>query len=363
MEIGSTENNAEESEHHYDEFASKKVSFIFFSLILLLAVALISVSAGSELVGPVDALKAIIDRFFPEIFEISHLKSTIVWHLRLPRVFMGVIAGAGLAIAGVVMQNILKNPLASPYTLGVASGAGFGAALVIVLGSGLGYSFFLTQDLLLVFNAFIFSLAPSFLIIGITRIKEADSSTLVLAGIAMMYLFSAGLSLLQYLGGESEVTAVVYWLFGSLSKSNWINTGIVAVVTLVMLIPLVFWTWDFNALMLGDETASSLGVDVEKIRISGMVVASLITASAVSFLGTIGFIGLVAPHIARIIFGTDHRFLIPSSGLLGAILLLSSDTVARTVLYPLVLPVGILTSFLGVPLFLYLIIKRRQKNW
>ncbi|WGI18134.1 iron ABC transporter permease [Methanonatronarchaeum sp. AMET-Sl] len=333
------------------------------SLLLLFLTSIASLSAGTATVGIVEALNAVLNKFFPSTFSSSHLESTIVWHLRMPRLFMAIVAGAALAVAGVVMQNILKNPLASPYTLGVASGAGFGAALVIVTGGFLGLQVFITQEWLLVVSAFIFALFPAFLIIGITKMKGSDSATLILAGIAMMYLFSAGLSLLQYVGDESEVTAIVYWLFGSLGKADWMNTGIVAVILLIMLIPLVKWTWDFNALMLGDETASSLGVDVEKIRIYGMVIASLITAAAVAFLGTIGFIGLVAPHITRMVFGTDHRFLLPASAIVGSIILVASDAVARTVIYPEILPVGILTSFLGVPLFLYLILKRRKRNW
>ncbi|UOY09878.1 iron ABC transporter permease [Methanonatronarchaeum sp. AMET6-2] len=336
---------------------------LFGCIVILIVASIASLSAGSKAVGFFEAFNAVLNRFFPSVFSSGDIESTIVWHLRMPRVFMGIVAGAALAVAGVVMQNILKNPLASPYTLGVASGAGFGAALVIVTGGFLGLQVIIPEEWLLVVSAFVFALAPAFLIIGITKMKGSDSATLILAGIAMMYLFSAGLSLLQYVGDESDVTAIVYWLFGSLGKADWLNTGIVALVLLVMLIPVLKWIWDFNALMLGDETASSLGVDVEKIRIKGMIVASLMTAAAVSFLGTIGFIGLVAPHIARMIFGTDHRFLIPSSAVIGAVILVASDTAARTVIYPEVLPVGILTSFLGVPLFLYLIIKRRKRNW
>ncbi|OUJ18470.1 ABC-type Fe(3+)-siderophore transport system permease component [Methanonatronarchaeum thermophilum] len=352
-----------DSEDGYAKYINRKYLFLVTSLIILGITSIASLSAGSATVGIVEAVNAVLNRFFPTTFSSSHLESTIVWHLRMPRVFMAIVAGACLAVAGVVMQNILKNPLASPYTLGVASGAGFGAALVIVTGGFLGLQTLIGQDWVLVISAFIFALAPAFLIIGITKMKGSDSATLILAGIAMMYLFSAGLSLLQYIGDESEVTAIVYWLFGSLGKADWMNTGIVTIILLIMLIPVVKWTWDFNALMLGDETASSLGVDVEKIRIYGMVVASLMTAAAVSFLGTIGFIGLVAPHITRMIYGTDHRFLVPASAIIGAIILVASDTVARTIIYPEVLPVGILTSFLGVPLFLYLILRRRKRNW
>lgn len=343
----------------YSRKRKKKVLFILFSLSLLAALFLVSLKCGSASIGIKEGIFAVLSKIFP-YFTSSKFAQTIIWELRLPRICMAIVAGASLSLAGVVMQNILRNPLASPYTLGVASGAGFGAALAIVLGAG-----FLkfTNEWMIITNAFVFSLLPAFVILGLVRFKSATSSTLVLAGIAMMYLFSAGLSLLQYLGEEHEVTAVVYWLFGSLSKASWRRLEIVATITFLLAIPLIFWSWDFNALSLGDEVALSLGVNVKRIRLLGMVIASLITAGTISFLGTIGFIGLVAPHMTRIVIGGDHRFLLPASSLLGAIILLAADTAARTILSPVVLPVGILTSFLGVPLFLYLILKRRRVYW
>lgn len=349
----------------YGSFTRKKKLFILFSFFLLFGISFVALTQGASSIGIEESISAVLSRPLPSLFTSTNFSQTTIWSLRLPRICMAMVAGVALAIAGVVMQCILRNPLASPYTLGIASGAGFGAALAIVLGAGVvGYkAITFTHKWMIVSNAFIFSLVPAFVVFGLSKFKRATSGTMVLAGIAMMYLFSAGLSLLQYFGGEAEVTAVVYWLFGSLSKANWLNTGAVAGTAFSLAVPLLCWSWDFNALSAGDETARGLGVNVERVRLGGMIIASLMTAAAVSFLGTIGFIGLVSPHITRMIIGGDHRFLLPASSLVGAIVLLAADTAARTVLSPLVLPVGILTSFLGVPLFLYLIMRRGREYW
>ena len=262
-------------------------------------------------------------------------------------------------MAGATMQVVLRNPLASPYTLGMASAAGFGAALSIIAGVGL----FSGGEVMTVANAFFFSLLSSLLVLGLSRLRSITPGTLILAGIAMMFLFSASTSMLQYTGANEEITAVVFWLMGDLSRSTWAKTGLAALVVLAVLPVFLRLAWDFNALAAGDETARSFGINTARIRLVALVLASLVTSAAICFVGTIAFIGLVGPHIARMIVGADHRFLLPASCLIGAVLLLAADTTARTILSPIVLPVGILTSFLGVPLFIYLIIKRRREYW
>jgi len=186
------------------------------------------------------------------------------------------------------------------------------------------------------------------------------SETMILAGIALMYLFSAVTSLLQYLGTADKVQAVVFWMFGSLDRSSWPKLGIVTVV-LAAVVPVLLWrAWDLNALAEGDETAKSLGVPVERSMAGFMLAASLVTAVIICFTGTIGFIGLVAPHITRMVIGTDHRALLPASGLVGAVLLLGADCLARTAIPGTIIPVGIMTAFLGIPFFLYLFMRRRD---
>jgi len=348
----------------YSFYTKKKTLFLLSLIPILLILILVSLSVGSASISLKEVIYAFLGRFSSD-FCSDKTAYTIVWNLRFPRVLMAVIAGAALSVAGTVLQTTLRNPLASPYTLGVASSAAFGAALSIILGAGIvsyGQLIFLNLPAIVV-NAFCFSMLSTFIIFWLSKIRGATAGTIVLAGIAIMYLFSAATSLLQYFGTTEQVTAVVFWMFGDLGKADWTNLPIVATVVLLTLPVLFKWCWDYNALALGDETAKSLGVNVEFIRLTSMVLASLLTAVAVSFLGTIGFIGLIAPHIARMLIGGDHKFLLPSACLMGSILLLIADTVSRTIISPLILPVGVLTSFLGVPLFLYLLLRRRIEYW
>jgi iron complex transport system permease protein len=342
----------------YQSYMGKRALFF---LILLLGTALLAsmaVTLGSADLSIREVYAAIMARFLPDYFESTSYANTIVWGLRLDRILMGILSGMGLAIAGAAMQGILKNPLASEFTLGVSSAAGFGAALAIVLGAG-----FVGGEYLIIGNAFIFTLIASFTVYGLAKYRGITPETLILAGIAIMYLFSAMTSFLQYVGHAEQVQEVVFWMMGSLGKSSWEKAGIISAILAVCLPYLIIKSWDINAMGAGDETAKSLGVNVERTRVISMVLVSLITASIICFTGTIGFVGLVAPHITRMVIGGDHRFLLPGSALVGALLLLGADTLARTILAPVILPVGIMTSFLGVPFFVYLFMKRRKVFW
>ena len=342
----------------YQSYMGKRALFF---LILLLGTALLAsmaVTLGSASLSIKEVYVAIMARFLPVYFVSTSYANTIVWGLRLDRILMGILSGMGLGIAAAAMQGILKNPLASDFTLGVSSAAGFGAALAIVLGAG-----FVGGEYLVIGNAFIFTLIASFTVYGLAKYKGITPETLILAGIAIMYLFSAMTSFLQYVGHAEQVQEVVFWMMGSLGKSSWEKAGIISAILAVCLPYLIIKSWDINAMGAGDETAKSLGVNVERTRVISMVLVSLITASIICFTGTIGFVGLVAPHITRMVIGGDHRFLLPGSALVGALLLLGADTLARTILAPVILPVGIMTSFLGVPFFVYLFMKRRKVFW
>jgi iron complex transport system permease protein len=356
----STEGVIEDSElkEGYASFVGRKVLFILLSLAGIVVLAGVAATLGSANISPVEVYSAILARLFPGTFHTTDFIDTIVWQLRLHRVLMGIFAGMGLAVAGSAMQGILKNPLASPFTLGIASAATFGASLAIILGAG-----FVSGQYLIVGNAFVFTMLASLTVYGLAKYKGITPETMILAGIAIMYLFSAMTSFLQYVGESEEVHEVVFWMMGSLGRSSWDKVGIIALVTVVCTLVLMYFSWDINALGAGDETAKSLGVNVELVRVLCMMLASLITASIICFTGTIGFIGLVAPHITRMVVGGDHRFLLPASGLVGALILLGADTVARTILAPVILPVGIMTAFLGVPFFIYLFLKRRKDYW
>lgn len=340
----------------YKRFTGNKVSFILALVPMLVLAVGISTSLGSADISIGDAYTAILHKFFPNFFQENWLADTCVWNLRLPRIIMGIIAGGGLGIAGSVMQGVLRNPLASPYTLGISSGAGFGASLAILLGAG-----FLHGQYLIVGNAFIFALLCSFSIIALASRAGAKPETMILAGIALMYLFGAATTILQFIGESEAVKEAVFWMVGDLGRATWEKILFMFGVSAVC-IPLIFWkAWDLNVIGAGDETAESLGVNVKRTRVFLIMISTLMVSSIVCFTGTIGFIGLVAPHMVRIIIGGDNRFLIPGSALAGALILVTADTVARRIIAPVILPVGVLTAFLGVPLFVYLILRRRKE--
>jgi iron complex transport system permease protein len=343
----------------YTRFTARKTAFI-----VALAVAIVLLGSFAITIGPLEisiaeVYSTILHRFLPAGFSApSELAENIMWYVRLPRLLMGLAAGFSLAVAGAVMQPVLRNPLASPFTLGISAGAGFGAAVAIILGKSFGGGSYFV-----VVNAFVFSLLTTFVIIGLSRFKGATPETMILAGIAISYLFGAATTLIEYFAEAQAVREIVFWLVGSLARATWSSLRIMFPVILCCITLLIVKSWDLNVMSVGDEAAKSLGVNVERTRILLMVVASLLTATTVCFTGTIGFIGLVAPHITRMIIGGDNRFVVPASGFVGALLLVGADIVAVNIIAPIVLPIGIMTSFMGVPLFIYLIMKKRKEYW
>lgn len=336
---------------------SRRKGLIILGLALLtLILAVIAINAGAANTNPLQVLRVLL-----------HLEtgtsSIVIWNIRLPRVIAGVVAGAGLAVAGCVMQTCLRNPLASPSTLGISSAAAFGANLAIVFfGAGAIHSN--THDAVFISNpysvtvfAFVFSMIAMVLILMLARTRGFSPESVVLAGVAFGSLFSAGSTLVQYFAEDVQVAAMVFWTFGDLGRISWQEVGILSVLILGVFLFFQFHRWDYNALDSGEDAAKGLGVNVDQIRFRSMLAASLITAVAVSFMGIIGFIGLIAPQMMRRVLGVDHRFLIPASAVTGAALLLFSDTLARTMISPVVLPVGAITSFFGAPLFLFLLAK------
>ncbi|MCO5382731.1 MAG: iron ABC transporter permease [Methanosarcina barkeri] len=348
----------EEVKIQYNKFIGRKILFIFFLLASIILVSGISASMGSANLSIWETYSSILNRLFPAYFEPGWIADVCIWNLRLPRIFMGIVAGFGLGVAGCVMQALLKNPLASPYTLGISSGAGFGASLAILTGAGI-----IQGDYLVIGNAFLFALLCSFIILGLSNQKGATPETMILAGIALMYLFSAMTTILQYFGEAEAVKEAIFWAIGDLGRSSWPKVAIITC-TLAGCFPLLMIkSLDLNLMVAGDEIATSLGVNVKRTRIILMAVTTLLVACIVCFTGTIGFIGLVAPHLTRIAIGGDNRFVLPVSGLFGALLLISADLVARRVLAPIILPVGAITAFMGAPIFLYMIMKRKREYW
>ncbi|MCC4770476.1 iron chelate uptake ABC transporter family permease subunit [Methanosarcina sp. DH2] len=348
----------EEVKIQYNKFIGRKILLIFFLLASIILVSGISASLGSANLSIWETYSSILNRLFPAYFEPGWLADVCIWNLRLPRISMGIVAGFGLGVAGCVMQALLKNPLASPYTLGISSGAGFGASLAILTGAGI-----IGGDYLVIGNAFIFALLCSFIILGLSNRKGATPETMILAGIAMMYLFAAMTTILQYFGEAEAVKEAVFWTVGDLDRASWPRVTIITGALVCCFPLLMFKSLDLNLMAAGDETAASLGVNVKRTRIILMAVTTLLVACIVCFTGTIGFIGLVAPHLTRIVIGGDNRFVLPVSGLFGTLLLISADLVARRVLAPIILPVGAITVFMGAPLFLYMIMKRKREYW
>lgn len=340
--------NSEALCRRYKADNGAKTILMFCALFLAFCVAATGLFIGASGVGPLEV--------FESLFKDTGRVHSIVWMLRMPRIILAALVGFGLGLAGAVFQAILRNPLASPFTLGIGSGAGFGAVTMILFFSGF-------DTYRVACGAFVFALLSALLILGVAKIKRASSETMILTGIAQMFLFSSLTSFFQYIGTMEQVHEIVFWFFGSLSKAGWPEIGLAAVMILVPFPILLYRSWDLNLLAAGDESALALGVDVERLRISAVLAASLITAGCICFTGVIGFVGLVAPHITRMIIGSDYRFLLPISGLTGAILVLGADTIGRTIWAPQVLPIGIMTSIIGVPFFFYLLMKQSRGYW
>lgn len=340
--------------HHY---IRHKRSALVGLLLLTAALFLAAVAMGPVRIPVTEVVSALLGTGEPSRF------GTIIRNIRLPQAAAALIAGVGLAAAGTAMQSILRNPLGSPFTLGIANAGAFGAALTVtffgtgVMRSTVADAVAITSPLLTTAGAFAFCMLTALVIVWIAELRGATPETMVLCGVALSSLFSAGTMFLQYFADDTQLAAIVFWTFGDVARAGPQQIVIMTLVTSGGL--LYFWMqrWAFNAIDAGDETARGLGVRVQRVRMAGMMIASLMTAVIVSFLGVIGFVGLVSPHIVRRLLGDDHRFLIPGSCLTGGALLLASDTVARIAMAPHVLPVAVLTAFLGAPAFLYLLIR------
>ena len=335
-----------------------KSGLFIIALILLFFAIVWSASVGTAAVSAKDIIHVIGASLFPFFdIEVSEFAHTVFVELRLPRILMAVAGGIGFAVSGTAMQGILRNPLVSPFTIGISSAAGFGAALAIVLNTGIIGN----ADWLVITNSFLFAMMAAFLVYAIAMFKGVQAGTIILAGIVIMYFFSAFTSLLQYTANESQLKSVMHWMFGNLAISNYNNILIVCIFLVVFIPIIIKQSWGLNSLADGDETAISLGVNPRRLRVVIMICSSAITAIIICFTGIIGFICLVGPHISRMLIGNDHRYLIPFSGLIGALLLLTADTIGRTIISPVEIPVGIITSFIGVPLFLWLLLRKKTR--
>ncbi len=292
----------------------------------------------------------------------------IMQKIRLPRVIAALFVGAGLAISGLIMQTTLSNEMASPSTLGVSNAATFGANVSIIGFAG-GFlttgnnltNYFTTSNVYATsLVAFIFAFVSILLILGLSKLRAMNKSTVVLAGIAMGTMWTALTSLMQFYATDVSLSAAVIWSFGDLSRATYKIDLIIAIVVVLSSVMFGIFSNKYNAVLSGDDMAKSVGIRLESFRFISLLVASLITAICIANLGIIGFVGIVCPHIAKRIFGHDHKLTIPGSILIGAILLLLSDTLARTIGNGTAIPVGIITSLVGAPFFIYIIFRKKR---
>ena len=347
-----------------DEY--KRTNHFRWGLILFLIVSTFIIFIISLYIGPTDVT---IGKIFKNIFSADGSWEGYVIHdIRLKRSIAAILAGIGLGVSGAVMQCVLKNPLGSPYTLGISNSAAFGAALgIMVLGGGIVTgqsvsSYIIENPYIVTISAFMFSLLATGAIILSMRIFNASPETMLLTGMALSAIFSAGMTLMQYIADPIQLSSIVTWTFGSVSHTNWKWDFVLLVVMLVAVLYFYPRRWDMNAMNAGDEVAKGLGVDTKRFLTVGMFMSAVITAFVVSKFGVISFVGLLGPHMARTIVGDDHRFLLPMSMLTGALLLLVANIIALNVALPRILPVGLLTSLIGGPTFIYMLIRRYRAS-
>ena len=284
----------------------------------------------------------------------------IIWDQRLPRAIAAMAVGAGLGVCGAAMQSSLKNPLADPYTTGISGGASLGVALCMIMGISIVP--FAPESIRIIVNAFVFSLIPASVIILVTRVHKSTPTTMILTGVAIMYVFSATTSLIMLLADPDDLSDVYNWGLGNIAAVGWDEMPFVVTAAVVGTLLLSYAWKKLNLLAMDDDSASALGMDPRRMRTMILVVVSLCTSMIVSFTGTIGFVGLVAPHIVRMFMGSNNRYLVPASAMFGGVFLLIADSLAK-VAGPTDLPVGVITSLVGGPLFLFIQLRQKKSQW
>ncbi|MDY3330371.1 MAG: iron ABC transporter permease [Pelistega sp.] len=319
-------------------------------LLVSLAGLVFDIVTGPSMLPISEVLRALVG-----LETAEPISQVIVYDLRLPMALMALVVGAALGVGGAEIQTLLNNPMASPYTLGLAAAAGFGASMVIAFGS-----FGLPPAFAVPFGAFAMTMIASAILFLFASMKRFSSAMLVLVGITLLFLFQSILSLVQFLASPEVSQQILFWLFGSLSKATWNSLLITSVVTAVCIFFLSKDIWKLTALRLGEDRATSLGINLRWLRFKTLVIVAMMTATAISFVGVIGFIGLVAPHITRLLVGEDQRFFLPGSMLVGAAFLSIASVLSKIIVPGALFPVGIVTSFVGVPFLFWIILTKRN---
>lgn len=339
----------------YRRKTARRVTFIAACIVVCAVVAIWSITLGPYPLTFSEVYGILWDALINMPLEDANAAHVVI-DLRLPEILGAIICGVAFAVCGVAMQSILKNPLADPYTMGISSGAGFGAALSLILGievlAGGG----------VVINAFVFAMIPTLVIIFLSRFRRATPTMMILCGTSLMYLFNALTQLFMIVAEPDDLSVVYKWMVGTLENITYDNLWIVLAVAAGGAVAMQLLANRLNVIGSGDETARTLGVNVDTERLLILILITVVAASVVSFTGIIGFVGLVSPHIARLVVGSDNRFLLPASAAVGALLLLAADIVSRTML-DIVLPVGVVTACIGGPLFMFLILRSDKEAW
>ncbi|WP_315902033.1 iron ABC transporter permease [Photobacterium rosenbergii] len=330
----------------------KKIALAgFFILSLICVVA--DILIGSQGLTLTQVLAGI---FHPAASDIA--SRVIIWDIRMPMSLMAPLVGGALALAGAQMQTTLSNPLADPYTFGVSAAAGFGASLVITNIVAIP---FIPVEYQVAVMAFVMCLLTTFMIAGISSVKRVSIEGVMLFGVAIMFAYDSMLTMMQYIATETQLQTLVFWQMGSLDRGSWEKITVLAIVLPVVLGIMMKDAWQLSSLKIGQERAESMGINVNRLRIKTLLLVSLITSLSVSFVGAVGFVGLVAPHIARMVLGEDQRFFLPASFLLGSVLLGLASIASKTIMPGIILPLTVVMSMVGIPFFIFLIIKKGGK--
>ncbi|MGU3575200.1 FecCD family ABC transporter permease [Brucellaceae bacterium C25G] len=330
----------------------KRLSTVILFLLVMSVSLVLDVATGPSMLSPMEVIRSLTG-----LGERAAMTDSIVRHLRLPMALMAIVVGAALGAGGAQMQTLLNNPMASPYTLGMAAAAGFGAALVLAVG-GLGLPVMVAVPL----GAFVFSMLAALFLFILASMRHMNGQSIILGGIALLFLFQSLLSLIQFLSSPELSQQILFWLFGSLTKATWPTLILTALVTSFCCCLLMADSWRLAALRMGEVRAASLGVNVRLLRMKILIIVAVMTAPATSFVGVIGFIGLVAPHIARMTVGEDQRYFLPMSVIAGALILSAASVLSKSIIPGALFPVGIVTAIIGVPFLLWLIFSPRKSG-
>lgn len=319
----------------------KRNKKIVFSIILLLIASIIDLFIGDSKIA------------LSDLSNLSEIQRTILFDIRLPEVLTAIVVGLSLGLGGAIMQTILNNPLADPFTLGISSAAGFGASLFLILGLSLSY---------VAFGSIIFSLVSMFFVFYISKKKSMNTEDMILAGIAVKFFFDSLTSLLQYLATDEALASIVFWLFGNVTKTTMKEILIILVFFVAILLISLKDAWKLTAMRFGEDRAKAMGVDTKKLKIKTFVLVSILAAVSVSYVGIIGFIGILAPHFARRWVGEDQRYYLILSAIIGGILLVVSSMVTKLIKPGVVVPIGIISSLIGLPL-IFIILFGVKNDW